>query len=96
MQNILKYAMALALGALGLSAQVAPIVVSFPHQGPVAAPSGGYKGIAAASATIGLGGPNYVTPCSNCVPGVTGSVTFGDPRYLLDFGQGGPRSTSRF
>lgn len=43
MQNILKYAMALALGALGLSAQVAPIVVSFPHQGPVAAPSGGSR-----------------------------------------------------
>ncbi len=53
MHNILKYAMALALGALGLSAQVEPIVISFPHQGPVVAPSGSYKGIAAVSVTIG-------------------------------------------
>jgi hypothetical protein len=82
MQNILKYAMALALGALGLSAQEAT-VISIPHQGPAVAPNGSYKGIAATSVTTGMSGPNNVTPCFNCVPGVTGNVTLGFPFYLL-------------
>jgi hypothetical protein len=49
-----------------------------------------YQGIAATSVTISLGGPNNVKPCFNCVPGIKGSLTFGDPRYLLDFGEAGP------
>src|SRR5579862_6219920 len=73
----------LAFSTLVLSAQEAT-VVSFPHQGGVIAADSAYQGIAATSITVSEGGPNNVTPCFNCVPGVTGSVTFGDPRYLED------------
>jgi len=83
-RNILRCALALTFSALGLSAQEAN-VIAFPHQGPAFAPDSSYQGIAAASVTISTGGPNEVLPCFSCVPGTMGGVTFGDPRYLLDF-----------
>jgi hypothetical protein len=84
MQNVLMCALALIVSTAGLSAQEAT-VISFPHQGGAAAPNGTYQGIAATSVTLGEPGPNSVKPCFDCVPGIIGSVTFGDPRYLLDF-----------
>ncbi len=61
------------------------MVISFPHRAAAVAADATYQGIAATSVTISFetfdGVP--VPPCFDCVPGVTGTVTFGAPYYLL-------------
>jgi hypothetical protein len=83
MQSVYKCALVLTFSVIGLWAQELT-VVSFPHQGVPIAHDSTYPGIAATSVTMAPGKYN-ATPCFNCVPGVTGSVSLDDPRYLVDW-----------